>query len=242
MSRAGPGGGSAAPAGGFVRFEVLRTAGTEAAAALVDTLTQETRDVMTRAPGFRSARIHLGTDGTTVITRAEWAGEEDHRTHLLRHPAARAPRDLPDRPEVVAATSFHGTRVPGIEGPAAHSRPGVAVLATRHLSGPEGTAAVLDLLSRSGEWKRRFPGFVGAAPCVSPDGRTFVNYPLWVSESAYRSWMADPRIAEGQEELARLEVAPPEYLVCTVAAQLDAVRGADGPAPDSAPAQEGPVP
>jgi hypothetical protein len=37
--------------------------------------------------------------------------------------------------------------------------------------------------------------------------------------------MADPRIAEGQKEINALEVAPPEYLLCAVTADLAVATG-----------------
>jgi hypothetical protein len=59
-------------------------------------------------------------------------------------------------------------------------------------------------------------GFVGATAYLSADGRTFLNYPRWVDEAAYRAYMADPRITEGQEDIAVLETAPPEFVECRI--------------------------
>jgi quinol monooxygenase YgiN len=205
----------------FVTFGVLRTDGPETAGALVETLVRETREWVRHCAGFRSARVHVGTDGTTVVNRGEWSGASAYRTSFESHERAAVLQGLAGHPGVRAASVFRGSPAPGIDGPETAARPGIAVVAVRHLRDAAATAAVLGLLAESGAWKRTFPGFVSATPYVSEDGTTYINYPMWVSEEAYRSWMADPRIAEGQEEIARLEAAPPEYILCTVAAQTD---------------------
>ncbi|MGY3339704.1 quinol monooxygenase YgiN [Streptomyces filamentosus] len=207
---------------GFVSFGVLRTTGPEAAADLVAVLKAEVTAWVRHTPGFVSSRVHLSADGATVVNRGEWTDEAAYRTSFRDNPAGGVLHGLGRRPGVVSATVFHGAPAPGVEGPETDARPGVVVVATRHLDGHGSARAVLDLLERSSEWKRGFPGFISATPYVDRDGTTFINYPMWVSEVAYRSWMADPRISEGQEELARLEVAPPEYVLCTVAAHMDA--------------------
>ncbi|MEV6655081.1 antibiotic biosynthesis monooxygenase [Streptomyces sp. NPDC051219] len=207
---------------GFVTFGVLRVDGAETAAALVETVTEEVKKWVRHAPGFISSRVHVSTDGTTVVNRGEWTNEEAYRTSFQESPSGGVLHALGTRAGVLAATVFSGTPATPLEGPEAKAQPGVVVVATRHLGGPSAADAVLELLAGSGEWKRRFPGFISATPYVSREGTTFVNYPMWVNEVAYQAWMADPRISEGQEELARLEVAPPEYLLCTVAVQVDA--------------------
>jgi heme-degrading monooxygenase HmoA len=48
-------------------------------AALLHTATQE---VMRHQPGFRSANIHLSTDGTRVVNYAQWDSPEAYRAML----------------------------------------------------------------------------------------------------------------------------------------------------------------
>ncbi|WP_455354469.1 antibiotic biosynthesis monooxygenase [Streptomyces sp. SYSU K217416] len=211
-----------APEVGFVTFGVLRVDGPETAAALVETVTEEVRGWVRHTPGFISSRVHVSTDGTTVVNRGEWTSEEAYRTSFQESPSGGVLHALGTRPGVLAATVFSGTPATPLEGPEAAEQPGVVVVATRHLSGPSAADTVLEMLAGSGEWKRRFPGFISATPYVNREGTTFINYPMWVNEVAYQAWMADPRISEGQDQLARLEVAPPEYLLCTVAVQVDA--------------------
>ncbi|MEG3631661.1 putative quinol monooxygenase [Streptomyces poriticola] len=212
-----------APGPGFVTFGVLRVDGAGTAAELVGILTDEVRSWVRHTPGFISSRVHVNADRTVVINRGEWTDEAAYRTSFKENPAGGVLHALGARPGVLAATVFSGApATPVVEGPESGEQPGVVVVATRHLGGRESADAVLDLLASSGEWKREFPGFISATPYVDQDGTTFINYPMWVSEVAYQAWMGDPRIAEGQEELARLEVAPPEYVLCTVAAQVDA--------------------
>ena len=208
---------------GFVTFGVLRVDGPETASALVGVLTEEVTRWVRHVRGFVSSRVHVSTDGTTVINRGEWTDEEAYRTSFRENPSGGVLHALGTRPGVLAATVFSGApAATPLEGPEPDAQPGVVGVATRHLGGPASADAVLDLLAKSGEWKRHHPGFISATPYVDKEGATFVNYPMWVNEVAYQAWMADPRISEGQEELARLEVAPPEYVLCRVAVQVDA--------------------
>jgi SAM-dependent methyltransferase len=94
-------------------------------------------------------------------------------------------------------------------------------VALRRMDGVDSARALADLLVGSGDWKRVFPGFVAAASHISDDGRLYVNYPQWVSETAYDAYMADPRNAGGQGAIAALEDGPPEFLMCTVVAQIE---------------------
>ncbi len=48
-------------------------------AALLHTATQE---VMRHRPGFRSANIHVSTDGTRVVNYAQWDSAEAYRAML----------------------------------------------------------------------------------------------------------------------------------------------------------------
>jgi hypothetical protein len=88
------------------------------------------------------------------------------------------------------------------------------VLATRHVRNAEAANALGELLVQSGEWKKYLPGFIGAAAYVSADGRDFLNYPRWTDAAAYDSYMADPRIAQGQGAIASNEDAEPEFIRC----------------------------
>ena len=46
------------------------------AAQLADLLSRSTDEVMQHLPGFRSANIHLSTDGTRVVNYAQWDSAE----------------------------------------------------------------------------------------------------------------------------------------------------------------------
>ncbi|WP_319455494.1 MULTISPECIES: antibiotic biosynthesis monooxygenase family protein [unclassified Mycobacterium] len=48
------------------------TVAPDRAAELAALLTNATEDVMQHLPGFRSANIHLSTDGTHVVNYAQW--------------------------------------------------------------------------------------------------------------------------------------------------------------------------
>ena len=52
------------------------------AAELAALLHTATDDVMRHRPGFRSANIHLSTDGTRVVNDAQWDSPEAYRLML----------------------------------------------------------------------------------------------------------------------------------------------------------------
>ncbi|WP_093798122.1 antibiotic biosynthesis monooxygenase [Streptomyces sp. Wb2n-11] len=211
-----------APEAGFVTFDVLAAERPETADELVDAITAESTARTRHSPGFISSRVHVSTDRRTVVHRGQWRGAADHRAALADGRTPDVLTALSNRPDVRAVTAFRGAPAPGIDGPRLGARPEYVAVATRHLHGRESFDTLMGLLARSGEWKRRHRGFISTTPHISPDGRTFVNYVMWADESSYHAWMADPRISEGQEEIARLEEAPPAYVLCTVAADIEA--------------------
>ncbi|MGW0565207.1 hypothetical protein ACWDZ4_32580 [Streptomyces sp. NPDC003016] len=211
-----------APEAGFVTFDVLTAERPETADELVAALVAESTARTRHSPGFLSSRVHVSADRRTVIHRGRWRDAADHWTALAGNRTADVLTALSSRPGVRAVTAFRGTPAPGIDGPQLGGQPAYVAVATRHLRGRESFDALMDLLARSGAWKRHHRGFISATPHISPDGRTFVNYAMWADEDSYHAWMADPRIFEGQEEIARLEGAPPEYVLCTVAADIEA--------------------
>jgi heme-degrading monooxygenase HmoA len=60
----------------------------ENAADLARLLASATEDVMIHQPGFRSANIHLSTDGTRVVNYAQWDSAEAYQA-MLSDPTAR---------------------------------------------------------------------------------------------------------------------------------------------------------
>jgi heme-degrading monooxygenase HmoA len=196
---------------GFAAFEVVTFRTGTAAAA--DRVAADLRAAAERGDGFRTARVHVALDGRAVIVWSLW----DDEAANLRHRKA-APLEGTAENETVV---FGGSPADGIIGPAAATEPGVVAVAVRHLGGQRDAAEVLRLLRLSGEWKRAFPGFVRADPYLSADGRLFVNYAQWVDAEAHRAWMADPRIDEGQKEIAAHETAAPSYFLGRTVARLD---------------------
>ena len=166
--------------------------------------------------GFLGDRLHVSANGHTVIRRMEWAGEADYQLAVARHASRGSPPDMRGAPEIAGEVTFRGWTAASLRGPDLAATPGVVVVATRHLRDPESCVSLLGLMAQSGEWKQRFPGFVAAIPHLGTDGRTFITYSAWVDDAAYRAWISDPRISSGQEAIARLEVAPPEYLLCGI--------------------------
>jgi len=200
-------------------FDIFRTEEAAAAGAVAEAAARKLRSVFGDLPGLLAARVHMDLGGTVVVCRGQWAspvsGSEGD-------PPVLPLREIAEMPGVRTMTSLGGIPADGLKGPDAGRPPGIAVIATRHLADRESADAALKLLSATGDWKRRFPGFISAVPYVSSDGTLFVNYPTWVDEAAYRAWMADPRIAPAKAEVAQLDVSSPEFLTCRVTADIGA--------------------
>ena len=203
---------------GFAGFWVLSAADAAAAQDLVARLDEELPR-LGDAAGFRSARLHLGVDGRTVVLRHGWRTAADHTAFRDGHFAQRL-RGVAGRAGVRAPRCYGGELVARLQGPDAGDVPGVAVLAVRHVGGRRNALALTELLERSGDWKRGFPGFISADAAISPDHTTFVNYPQWTDVDAFDAYMADPRNAAGQPDIARLEVAEPDIVRCAVVAEV----------------------
>ncbi|MFD7923238.1 hypothetical protein ACFV3R_28950 [Streptomyces sp. NPDC059740] len=204
-------------AGQRATFVVLRTGTPDAADRCLAGMARQAREHHRGLPGFVSARLHREDAGRAAVLRTLW----DRTAATGPEAAVSSLRTLGEEPGVGGVFVFDGVSAAGLAGPAMGDPPGKVAVAVRHLHHAEAMKGLLGLLAASGEWKRHFPGFISATPYLGNDGRTFVNYPMWTGDSAYRAWMADARIAEGQDEIALLEAAPPEYLVCTVTDQVD---------------------
>lgn len=199
-------------------FTVLRTDAPITAERVLDAVRRAA--TTSHVPGFGSARLYLTDDRDTVVVLGQWASAEAYAAALADHPGIAGWQDAAELPGVHVGTSSACRAVPGLDGPAAGEPEGVTVVAIRHLT-PGAADNVLELLERSGGWKRSFPGFIAATPYVSADGTVFVNHARWADEEAYRAWMGDPRISEGQEEIAAHETAPAEYLRCAFVAHVE---------------------
>lgn len=60
----------------------------DTAMPLADLLRAATEDVMRHLNGFRTANIHISTDGTRVVNYAQWETEQAYKD-MLANPAAR---------------------------------------------------------------------------------------------------------------------------------------------------------
>lgn len=166
--------------------------------------------MLRQRPGPMSSAIHISVDRTAVVHCGRWTAGPGRTAS----PGDDLLRALAEEPGILSARSFTGALAADIEGPAAGQEPGASVLALRHVRDGDAARELAKLLESTGEWKRHVAGFIGASAYVSADGRDFINYPRWTDEAAYRAYMADPRIAEGQDSIARLEVAEPEFVRC----------------------------
>ncbi|MFD4575722.1 putative quinol monooxygenase [Streptomyces sp. NPDC058417] len=203
---------------GFRTFLTLRTEGPKASAEAVAVVEAEVDAWIRDLDGFLSSRVHLALDGTAVVHSVAWRDELSARN---TYPAGLAAAVV-DRLGSAAALRTDlvgGTPSAGVLGPDADRPPGLLCVAVRYVSGHEGAAAMADLLRGSGTWKRHFPGFVSATPYISPDGRTYVNYPQWLDREAFEAYMADERNAAGQPDIGALEVAPPDIVLCTLVSE-----------------------
>jgi quinol monooxygenase YgiN len=203
---------------GFVSFWTVAAAGTDAARTLLSYFVGDLRHLV-KALGLRSAQVHLDVDGTTVVVRSEWQGEDAHEAFWASDDGKRW-REIGNRAEVTWTRTAGGVLLPRLDGPDKDSAPGVVVIATRHVGHRDNALRLAGLLERSGDWKRDFPGFVSAEAAISADGATFVNYPRWVDEESFRAYMTDPRNAARQPDIAGLEVAAPEIVRCAVVAEI----------------------
>jgi quinol monooxygenase YgiN len=82
------------------------------AAELAAALATATEDVMRHQPGFRSANIHVSTDGTRVVNYAQWDSEQAYRAMLSNpttqeHMAAAAALAVGFDPHVYTVHSVH---------------------------------------------------------------------------------------------------------------------------------------
>jgi quinol monooxygenase YgiN len=67
---------------GYATLINVFTVDPDRAAELAALLHTATDDVMRHRPGFRSANIHLSTDGTRVVNYAQWDSAEAYRAML----------------------------------------------------------------------------------------------------------------------------------------------------------------
>ena len=67
---------------GYATLINVFTVDPDRAAELAALLHTATDDVMRHRPGFRSANIHLSTDGTRVVNYAQWDSVEAYRAML----------------------------------------------------------------------------------------------------------------------------------------------------------------
>jgi quinol monooxygenase YgiN len=67
---------------GYATLINVFTVDPDRAAELAVLLHTATDDVMRHRPGFRSANIHLSTDGTRVVNYAQWDSAEAYRAML----------------------------------------------------------------------------------------------------------------------------------------------------------------
>ena len=74
---------------GYATLINVFTVDPQRADELAALLTQSTEEVMQHQPGFRSANIHVSTDGTRVVNYAQWDSAEAFQA-MLAHPEAQA--------------------------------------------------------------------------------------------------------------------------------------------------------
>jgi hypothetical protein len=68
--------------GGYATLINVFTVDPDRSAQLAALLHTATEQVMRHRPGFRSANIHVSTDGTRVVNYAQWDSAEDYRAML----------------------------------------------------------------------------------------------------------------------------------------------------------------
>ena len=74
---------------GYATLINVFTVDPDRATQLADLLHTATEEVMRHQPGFRSANIHVSTDGTRVVNYAQWDSAEAYRA-MLDNPTTQA--------------------------------------------------------------------------------------------------------------------------------------------------------
>lgn len=79
---------------------------------LAEVLDRATEDVMRHVPGFRSANIHVSTDGTRVVNYAQWDSADAFQTmqanpDTQRHMAEAAALAISFDPHLYTVESVH---------------------------------------------------------------------------------------------------------------------------------------
>ncbi|TYP87502.1 monooxygenase [Blastococcus xanthinilyticus] len=135
-------------------------------------------------PGFLALTAFGSTDGQTLLTYAQWAGDDDYRRFDGSHaPGAGTGRAQPIR-FVPYRSAVHA---PG-------SVPGLVVAPTFDVDGPERQRTSIDALV-DGPLSEPVPGLIASHFHVSLDGSRVLNWAEWVDEHAYDEFMRSARPA-----------------------------------------------
>ena len=97
---------------GYATLINVFTVDPDRATQLADLLNMATEEVMRHQPGFRSANIHVSTDGTRVVNYAQWDSAEAYRAMLdnpttHQHMAAAASLAISFEPHLYTVESVH---------------------------------------------------------------------------------------------------------------------------------------
>jgi quinol monooxygenase YgiN len=97
---------------GYATLINVFTVEPDRAAELAEVLSTATEAVMRHQPGFRSANIHVSTDGTRVLNYAQWDSAEAYRAMLCDpttqgHMAKAAALAVSFDPHVYTVQSVH---------------------------------------------------------------------------------------------------------------------------------------
>ena len=97
---------------GYVTLINVFTVEPDRAAELAALLHAATQEVMRHQPGFRSANIHVSTDGTHVVNYAQWDSAEAYRAMLAdpttqQHMADAAALAISFDPHLYTVESVH---------------------------------------------------------------------------------------------------------------------------------------
>jgi quinol monooxygenase YgiN len=97
---------------GYATLINVFTVEPDRAAELAGLLHTATEEVMRHRPGFRSANIHVSTDGTRVVNYAQWDSAEAYRAMLAdpttqKHMVAAAALAISFDPHLYTVESVH---------------------------------------------------------------------------------------------------------------------------------------
>jgi hypothetical protein len=161
---------------------------------------------------FVSASCFVSTDGDTVLTYAQWADDDAHRSFVGAHPPAPVPggaESILEPAEPVRYRLRHSSAPPVPDGAAQTAT--CIVTPTFDVDGPERQRHIIDVVvggpggadadAAADADPEPVPGLIAAHLHASVDGTRVLNYAEWTDEESHRR-MAEAVPADDEDVAA----------------------------------------